>query len=238
MFCYGVLIAVKVLKGYSDERIEQQFMAEVSTIGRTQHLNLVRLYGFCYERDLRALVYEYMENGSLDSLLFSNQNAIEWEKLYVIANGTAKGIPYLHEECAQRIIHYDIKPGNVLLDARFCPKVADFGLARLCNRDITHLTMTGRRGTVGYAAPDLWMPFPVTYKCDVYSFGMLLFEVLGQRKILDASLPESEGWFPMWIWKKFERSEINDILVACQIEEKDKEKAERMAMVALWCVQH
>lgn len=85
---------------------------------------------------------------------------------------------------------------------------------------------------------ELWMPFLVTYKCDVYSFGMLLFEVLGQRKILDASLPESEGWFPMWIWKKFERSEINDILVACQIEEKDKEKAERMAMVALWCVQY
>lgn len=118
-------------------------------------MNLVRLYGFCYERDLRALVYEYMENGSLDSLLFSNQNAIEWEKLYVIANGTAKGISYLHEECAQRIIHYDIKPGNVLLDARFCLKVADFGLAKLCNRDITHLTMTGRRGTVGYAAPEL-----------------------------------------------------------------------------------
>lgn len=119
LFTNSVLIAVKVLRGYSDERIEQQFMAEVSTIGRTHHLNLVRLYGFCYERDLRALVYEYMENGSLDSLLFSNRNAIGWEKLHEIAIGTAKGLAYLHEECAQRIIHYDIKPGNVLLDSRF-----------------------------------------------------------------------------------------------------------------------
>ena len=114
-----MFMAVKVLKGSSNEKIEEQFMAEVSTIGRTHHLNLVRLYGFCYERDLQALVYEYMENGSLDSLLFSNHNAIKWEKLNEIAIGTAKGIAYLHEECAQRIIHYDIKPGNVLLDARY-----------------------------------------------------------------------------------------------------------------------
>ena len=98
--------------------------------------------------------------------------------------------------------------------------------------------MTGGRGTPGYAAPELWMPFPVTHKCDVYSFGMLLFEVLGKRRNLDPSLAESQEWFPMWVWKKFERREINDILVACRIEEKNKEKAERMAMVAFWCVQY
>lgn len=121
---------------------------------------------------------------------------------------------------------------------RFCPKVADFGLAKLCNRDITHLTMTGGRGTPGYAAPELYMPFPVTYKCDVYSFGILLFEVLGRRRNFDTSLPESQVWFPLWVWKKYEKGEINDISVVCGIEEKDKDKAERMALVALWCVQY
>ncbi|WP_248793037.1 protein kinase, partial [Escherichia coli] len=88
-------------------------MAEVSTIGRTHHLNLVRLYGFCFEWDIRALVYEFMVNGSLDRFLFQGKGEIEFEKLNEIAVGTAKGIAYLHEECQQRIIHYDIKPGNI-----------------------------------------------------------------------------------------------------------------------------
>eukprot|EP00262_Sarcandra_glabra_P000863 TRINITY_DN1090_c0_g4_i1.p1 TRINITY_DN1090_c0_g4~~TRINITY_DN1090_c0_g4_i1.p1 ORF type:complete len:417 (+),score=53.00 TRINITY_DN1090_c0_g4_i1:90-1340(+) len=238
IFTNGVLAAVKVIRGSSHKRIEEQFMAEVSTIGRTHHHNLVRLYGFCFERDLQALVYEYMANGSLDSLLFRRDKAIEWEKLYEIGTGTAKGIAYLHEECHQRIIHYDIKPGNILLDAKFCPKVADFGLAKLCNRDNTHITLTGGRGTPGYAAPELWLPFPITHKCDVYSFGMLLFEIVGRRRNLDVSLPESQEWFPCWVWKRLETGELGNVMAVCGIEEKDREKAERMALVALWCVQY
>lgn len=140
-------VAVKVLNGTSDKQIEEQFMAEVSTMARTHHFNLVRLYGFCYESSLIALVYEFMVNGSLDNHLFkmNKENALGFEKLHEIAVGTARGITYLHEECAQRIIHYDIKPGNILLDSNFCAKVADFGLAKLSNRDITHITMTGGR---------------------------------------------------------------------------------------------
>ncbi|MBA0729281.1 hypothetical protein Golax_000033, partial [Gossypium laxum] len=179
MFSNGTMVAVKVLYGSSDKRIEEQFMAEVSTIGRVHHFNLVRLYGFCFEQNLRALVYEYMENGSLDKFLFGEDKKLGFQQLRSIAVGTAKGIAYLHEECQHRIIHYDIKPGNVLLDAKFLPKVADFGLAKLCNRENTHVTMTGGRGTPGYAAPELWAPFAVTHKCDVYSFGMLLFEIIG-----------------------------------------------------------
>ncbi|GMQ03215.1 hypothetical protein CsSME_00049097 [Camellia sinensis var. sinensis] len=143
-FPNGVKIAVKVLNRSLDKGAEEQFMAEVSTIGRTYHINLVRLYGFCYDHIMSALVYEYMENGSLDKHLFSDTQAIEWVKLHEIAIGTAKGITYLHEECQQRIIHYDIKPGNVLLDANFFPKVADFGLAKLCNRDNTHVSSRRR----------------------------------------------------------------------------------------------
>ncbi|PON75895.1 Mitogen-activated protein kinase kinase kinase [Parasponia andersonii] len=240
LFSNGTIVAVKVLYGYSDKKIEEQFMAEVSTIGRVHHFNLVRLYGFCFERNLRALVYEYMSNGSLDKFLYrENKNkTIGLQRLHEIAVGTARGIAYLHEECQQRIIHYDIKPGNILLDAHFYPKVADFGLAKLSNRENTHVTMTGGRGTPGYAAPELWMPFPITHKCDVYSFGMLLFEIAGRRRNLDDSLPESQEWFPKWVWKKFEYGELGDLMIVCEIEEKDRETAERMFKVALLCVQH
>ncbi|KAI7730122.1 hypothetical protein M8C21_021550 [Ambrosia artemisiifolia] len=112
------VVAVKVLNGTSNKRIEKQFMAEVSTMGKTHHFNLVRLYGFCFESSLIALVYEYMANGSLDNHLFkaNKGDMIGFDKLYEIAVGTARGITYLHEECAQRIVHYDIKPGNIFLD--------------------------------------------------------------------------------------------------------------------------
>ncbi|CAL5328558.1 unnamed protein product [Camellia sinensis] len=117
-------------------------------------------------------------NGTSDKRIRGTIRGRGFEKLHEIAVGTAKGISYLHEECQQCIIHCDIKPENILLDVKFSPKVADFGLAKLCNRDNTRITMTGRRGTPGYAAPELWMPLPITHECDVYSFGMLLFEII------------------------------------------------------------
>ncbi|GMN52040.1 hypothetical protein TIFTF001_021192 [Ficus carica] len=173
----GVNLAVKLLNKNWDKRVEEQFMAEVGTFGRTYHINLVRLYGFCFDPSMRALVYEYMENGSLDKILFDESREIEWEKLHDIAVQTAKGLAYLHEECERKIIHYDIKPGNVLLDKNLNPKVADFGLAKLCNREGSQATLVADgRGTPGYAAQEMWKPYPVTHKCDVYSFGILLFE--------------------------------------------------------------
>ncbi|KAG9130921.1 hypothetical protein Leryth_006689 [Lithospermum erythrorhizon] len=179
----GLKIAVKVLNRSSDRKAEEQFMAEVGTIGKTYHINLVKLYGFCFDNWMSALVYEYMENGSLDKYLFGNGEKLEFDQLHDIAIGTARGIAYLHEECEQRIIHYDIKPGNVLLDSKFAPKVADFGLAKLINRDDTHVTISGYRGTPGYSAPEFMLKnFPITHKCDVYSFGMLLFEIFGRRR--------------------------------------------------------
>ncbi|KAJ9548595.1 hypothetical protein OSB04_021138 [Centaurea solstitialis] len=236
----GTTIAVKVLNGTSDERIEEQFIAEVSTMGRTHHFNLVKLYGFCFESSLRALVYEFMINGSLDDHLFkaNKRVIIGFEKLNKIALGTARGIAYLHEECPQRIVHYDIKPDNILLDSNFCAKVADFGLAKLCNRDKTHTTMTGGRGTPGYAAPELWMPLPVTHKCDVYSFGMLLFEIIGRRRNMDVTLGDSQQWFPVWVWEKYEQNQTKDLMTVFSIEEKDEQVVERMLKVALCCIQY
>ncbi|PWA57608.1 serine-threonine/tyrosine-protein kinase catalytic domain-containing protein [Artemisia annua] len=240
IFSNGVTAAVKVLNGTSDKRIEEQFMAEVSTMGRTHHVNLVRLYGFCFESSLRALVYEFMVNGSLDHHLFKvdRRASIGFDKLHEIALGTARGIAYLHEGCLQRIVHYDIKPGNILLDANFCAKVADFGLAKLFNRENTHITMTGGRGTPGYAAPELWMPQPVTHKCDVYSFGMLLFEIIGRRRNMDTTLGDSLQWFPLWAWNMYEKKELNVLMTYCGIEKNDQEVVERMLKVALCCVQY
>uniref|UniRef100_A0ACD5UFT1 Uncharacterized protein n=1 Tax=Avena sativa TaxID=4498 RepID=A0ACD5UFT1_AVESA len=232
-------------------------MAEVGTAGRTYHINLVRLYGFCFDAATKALVYEYLENGSLDRVLFDaaggvgrdGAHALAFDTLHRIVVGTAKGVRYLHEECQHRIIHYDIKPGNVLLAADYSPKVADFGLARLCNRDNTHMTMTGARGTPGYAAPELWLPLPVTHKCDVYSFGMLVFEILGRRRnylevkshsqhTAPAESMISQEWYPKWVWQRFEQGRFDEVMAASGIRAEDREKAERMCKVALWCVQY
>lgn len=247
--CGGSLaVAVKVLHSGIGRRAEEQFMAEIGTIGRTSHVNLVRLYGFCFDADLKALVYEFMPNGSLEGHLFHNATSsdkgelIGFDTLYDVAVGTGKAIRYLHGECARRIIHYDIKPGNVLLDEAFRPKVADFGLARLCDRERTHLTMTGGgRGTPGYAAPELWMGAPATHKCDVYSYGMLLFEMLGRRRnyVDDAIADSAEQWYPRWVWQRLDRGDATAVVARALAEaggaddEGRTKKVERMCAVAL-----
>ncbi|GKU87500.1 hypothetical protein SLEP1_g1893 [Rubroshorea leprosula] len=213
-FPNGVKIAVKVLEKGSETAAGEQFMAEVGTIGKTYHINLVRLYGFCYDQYMSALVYEFMENGSLDKYLFGEKEMTGWEKLHEIA------------------------PGNVLLDEKFFPKVAEFGLATLCNRDSTHVSITGYRGTPGYSAPQfLLRNHPITYNYDVYSFGMVLFEIAGRRKNTVISYSESLDWFPKHVWEKYEKGELTEMTVDCGIEEKDREKTERMSVIALWCVQ-
>ncbi|BAS91402.1 Os04g0655400 [Oryza sativa Japonica Group] len=128
------------------------------------------------------------------------------------------------------------------------PKVSDFGLAKLCDREDTHLTITGARGTPGYAAPELWMPLPVTHKCDVYSYGMLLFEMLGRRRNLELGAGAgahghgSQEWYPRWVWHRFEAGETEAVLARATAAAagggREREKAERVCMVALWCVQY
>ncbi|KAG7024507.1 Rust resistance kinase Lr10, partial [Cucurbita argyrosperma subsp. argyrosperma] len=240
-FPNGLKIAVKILKRNSDKKAENQFMAEIGTIGRTRHRNLLRMYGFCYDEFMSALVLEYMENGSLDRFLYGKtRNEIVWEKLQEIAIGTARGIAYLHEECHRRIIHYDIKPANILLDADFSPKIGDFGLANLCNKDNTHVSLTEYRGTPGFSAPELLrFNFPVTFKCDVYSFGMVLFEMIGRRKNAEVSPSGSIDWFPIQVWEQFDKGELVNMSGECNVEEDGERKMaiERMCMVALWCVQ-
>ncbi|KAH9329563.1 hypothetical protein KI387_001671, partial [Taxus chinensis] len=165
------LVAVKILDKSQHSR--KQFMNEVATVGRIHHLHLVRLMGYCFQGSKRALVYEYMVNGSLEKYIHGdNKKVLNWKQLYTIAVGTARGIAYLHDDCRSRILHCDIKPHNVLLDANFSPKVADFGLAKLTDREETHVSLTGAIGTPGYVAPEMWSRNygPVSDKSDVYSY--------------------------------------------------------------------
>jgi hypothetical protein len=246
----GLAVAVKVLHGGLDQRSGEQFMAEVGTIGRTHHINLVRLLGFCFDDAVLALVYECMDNGALDSYLFNPSRAVGLPSRRDIAVGIARGLRYLHEECQRKIIHYDIKAGNVLLDGSLTPKVADFGLARLVNRADTHVSMSCVRGTPGYTAPEMWMQSGITEKCDVYSFGMLLLEIVGRRRNFDeAALDVGQQWFPMVAWTKYEKGELMELAMSCLgdvsgVDTADelqmqlcRELAERMCKVAFWCVQ-
>ncbi|PIA27079.1 hypothetical protein AQUCO_08300045v1 [Aquilegia coerulea] len=228
----GRQVTIKVLA--DKDIVEEIFMNEVSTMGKASHRNLVKLYGFCYDEHMKALIYEYVEYGSLDKILYENYLDIEWEKLYSIAIQTAKGLAYLHHDCSNQIIHHDVKAANILLDKNYSPKVTDFGLAKIVQRDVSHVTLTRTRGTPGYAAPEMWMPAArITYKCDVYSFGMMLFEILGRR----CNSEPGEKWFPKVVWNMFEKGQLYEIMEDSDIEEHDQENAEVLSKVALWCVQ-
>ncbi|KAF7027384.1 hypothetical protein CFC21_039429 [Triticum aestivum] len=151
----GRLVAVKFLqdcKGNGEE-----FVNEVMSIGRTSYVNVVRRFGFCLEGSKRALIYEYMCNGSLERYIYSEnpKEILGWERLYAIAIGIAHGLEYLHHSCNTRIVHFDIKPQNILLDKDFGPKIADFGLAQLCRTKESKLSMVGARGTIGFIVPEV-----------------------------------------------------------------------------------
>lgn len=167
---------------------EQELKAEVSAIGRTNHKNLVQLIGFCNEGEHRLLMYEFMSNGSLASFLFGPSRPT-WYHRMQIALGTAMGLFYLHEECSTQIIHCDIKPQNILLDHYFTARIYDFGLAKILKTDQTR-TMTGIRGTKGYEAPEWFRSMPVTAKVDVYSYGILLLELICCRRNFEADLED------------------------------------------------
>ncbi|XP_068644513.1 G-type lectin S-receptor-like serine/threonine-protein kinase At2g19130 [Aristolochia californica] len=231
----STVVAVKKLEGLGQG--EKQFRAEVSTIGTIQHLNLARLRGFCSERSHRLLVYDYMSKGSLDSHLFGkNSEVLRWETRYQIALGTARGLAYLHENCRDCIIHCDIKPENVLLDASFCPKVADFGLAKLVNREFSRV-MTTMRGTPGYLAPEWISGVAITPKADVYSYGMLLFEIISGRKNFHQIGDVEFRFFPILAAKKINKGEILSLL-DCRLQgEADMMELSRVCRVACWCIQ-
>nr|XP_051208463.1 putative receptor protein kinase ZmPK1 [Lolium perenne] len=181
-------VALKKLEHIS--RGKEEFQAELSVIARIYHMNLVRIWGFCSEGSHRLLVCEYIENGSLASILFSDKNniSLDWKQRFNIALGVAKGLAYLHHECLEWVIHCDVKPENILLDKNFEPKITDFGLAKLLSRGGSSENTSHVRGTTGYIAPEWISGLPITSKVDVYSYGVVLLELLSGSRVSELTV--------------------------------------------------
>ncbi|XP_050210938.1 LEAF RUST 10 DISEASE-RESISTANCE LOCUS RECEPTOR-LIKE PROTEIN KINASE-like 2.1 [Mercurialis annua] len=238
----GRHVAVKILKD-SDSNGED-FINEVSSISKTSHVNIVTLLGFCFEGSKRTLIFEFMSNGSLEKHIFEKNSSpsnreFGWETLYEITLGIAHGLEYLHRGCNTRILHFDIKPHNILLDENFCPKISDFGLAKICPGRESIISMMDMRGTIGYIAPEvICKKFGgVSCKSDVYSYGMLVLEMVGAKKSICVGVDHrsSEIYFPDWIYKRLELDEevgLNGIE-----NEEEKQIARKLIIVSLWCIQ-
>ncbi|KAG6519991.1 hypothetical protein ZIOFF_017020 [Zingiber officinale] len=235
----GLPMAVKVLDNQTLSG--EEFTNEIDTIGRIHHVNIVRLLGFCVEGPARALIYEFMPNESLEKYIAmeegKNVSVFSWTKLHEISMGIALGMEYLHQGCDQRILHLDIKPQNILLDQEFNPKISDFGLAKLCSKERSLVSMTAVRGTVGYIAPEVFLGSnsTVSHKSDVYSFGMLLLEMIGGRRKMDESDESSRQiYFPEWIYQQLKQGGELGLVTD---KEEDVEIAKKLTKIALWCAQ-
>ncbi|CAN4124850.1 unnamed protein product [Withania somnifera] len=221
----GRQVAVKVLselKGSGED-----FINEMASISRTSHVNIVSLVGFCFEGRKRALVYEFMPNGSLEKFIYEERSdrvrQLGWPILYNIALGSARGLEYLHRGCNTRILHFDIKPHNILLDEDFCPKISDFGLAKLCIKKESIVSMLGARGTIGYIAPEIVCRNlgGVSHKSD---------------KNVDVGVDRtSEIYFPHWLYQRIELDE--ELQLVGIMNEEEKECARKMVIASLWCIQ-
>ncbi|TYH33093.1 hypothetical protein ES332_D13G034600v1 [Gossypium tomentosum] len=232
----GSEVAVKHLVGFGP--LNKSFMTEVQTIGSIHHFNLVSLIGFCAQKFNRLLVYEYMANGSLDRWIFNKNRdlALGWQIRKKIILDIAKGLAYLHEDCNQKIVHLDIKPQNILLDEHFNAKVSDFGLSKLIGKDQSRV-ITTMRGTPGYMAPE-WLSSVITEKVDVYSFGIVVLEILCGRRNVDESQLEEDRHLLGLFKRKQEEGQLMDLVDKCSDDmQSNAAEVVQMMKVAAWCVQ-
>ncbi|XP_063943042.1 probable LRR receptor-like serine/threonine-protein kinase RFK1 isoform X2 [Daucus carota subsp. sativus] len=232
----GTVIAVKQLSSRSRQG-DREFVNEIAMISCLQHPNLVKLHGCCIEGDQLFLVYEYLENNSLANALFGSENSqliLDWPTRYSISIGIARGLAFLHEESRLKIVHRDIKGTNVLLDGELNPKISDFGLARLNEDEKSHIS-TRVAGTIGYMAPEYALWGYLSDKADVYSFGIVVLEIVSGKN--NNSYMPSNNCICLLDWacklqqtKNFE--ELIDPRLGSQV---NKVEAERMVKVALMC---
>ncbi|XP_071911313.1 cold-responsive protein kinase 1-like [Coffea arabica] len=208
----GKLIAVKQLSLEKSQQGESEFLSEVRMITSIQHKNLVRLLGCCSDGAQRLLVYEYMKNRSLDIIIYGKSDVfLNWSTRFQIIIGVARGLQYLHEDSHFRIVHRDIKASNILLDDKFQPRIGDFGLARFFPEDQAYLSTTFA-GTLGYTAPEYAIRGELSEKADIYSFGVLVLEIISCRKNTDLALPSEKQYLPEYAWKLYEKSKLMDLV--------------------------
>ncbi|KAF5737231.1 putative serine/threonine-protein kinase [Tripterygium wilfordii] len=233
----GTHVAIKCLSAESKQGT-QEFLTEINMISTIRHPNLVELVGCCVEGNNRILVYEYMENNSLASVLLGSKSkhvALSWPQRAAICLGTASGLAFLHEEAEPHIVHRDIKASNVLLDGNFTPKIGDFGLAKLFPDNVTHVS-TRVAGTVGYLAPEYALLGQLTKKADVYSFGVLVLEIISGKSSSKAAFEEDMLVLVEWAWKLRKEERLLH-MVDPELTEYPENEVIRFIKVALFCTQ-
>lgn len=233
----GTVAALKVLSSDSKQGV-REFLTEIKVISEVEHDNLVKLYGCCAEGYHRILVYGYLENNSLaQTLLGRGHSSIQfnWQTRRKICIGVARGLAFLHEEVHPHIIHRDIKASNILLDKDLMPKISDFGLAKFIQPNLTHIS-TRVAGTAGYLAPEYAIRGQVTRKSDIYSFGVLLLEIVSGRCNTNRRLPAEEQYLLEKTWVMFESGELLR-LVDASLDEDFIEEACKFLKIGLLCTQ-
>ncbi|KAL7227539.1 hypothetical protein ACSBR1_022402 [Camellia fascicularis] len=226
-------VAVKRISKGSKQGIKE-YISEVKIISRLRHRNLVQLLGWCHEKREFLLVYEVMENGSLDYHLFKEKSLLTWAIRYKIAKGLASALLYLHEECEQCIVHRDVKSSNVMLDSNFNPKLGDFGLARLVDHGKGSQT-TILAGTIGYMAPECLVTGKANKESDVFSFGVVALEIACGRKPISLKVPESQMRMVDWIWDLYGTGRLLEALDSKICADFVQEEVECLMIVGLWC---
>ncbi|XP_010418300.2 PREDICTED: receptor-like serine/threonine-protein kinase SD1-8, partial [Camelina sativa] len=236
----GLEVAVKRIISMTPEGIEN-FDNEVRLIGLVQHINIIRLIGFFSDENERILVYEHLENLGLNSCIFdtTRSSSLNWQKRFDIAIGIARGLSYLHQDSRFKIIHLDLKPSNILLGVDMIPKISDFGMAKTLARDETEAIATGGGGTFGYMPPEYLRNNIFSVKYDVFSFGVLLLEILsGKRNSRFPALNDGETLLS-YIWSNWSEGkglEIVDPAITSSSEFRP-DQVLRCIQIGLLCVQ-
>ncbi|XP_030454552.2 probable serine/threonine-protein kinase At1g01540 isoform X1 [Syzygium oleosum] len=233
----GTRVAVKNLLNNRGQA-EKEFKVEVEAIGRVRHKNLVRLLGYCVEGAHRMLVYEYVDNGNLEQWLHGDVgpcSPLTWEIRMNIIICTAKGLTYLHEGLEPKVVHRDIKSSNILLDKQWNAKVSDFGLAKLLGSERSYVT-TRVMGTFGYVAPEYASTGMLNERSDVYSFGILIMEIISGRNPVDYSRPSGEVNLVEWLKTMVTNRNPEGVLDPRLPEKPSSRALKRTLLVALRCV--
>ncbi|XP_072089559.1 L-type lectin-domain containing receptor kinase IX.1-like [Arachis hypogaea] len=229
----NIHVAIKRISQGSQQGV-REYASEVKIISQLRHKNLVQLIGWCHQKNDLLLIYEFMENGSLDSYIFKGKSLLTWEVRYNIARGLASSLLYLHEEWEQCVLHRDIKPSNVMLDPNFNVKLGDFGLARLMDHG-TESKTASLAGTMGYLAPEAATRGKASKESDVYSFGVVALEIACGRRIIEQNLIANQIHLVDWVWELYPTGNLQEAADPRLYGVFDKQEMERLMIVGLWC---